>query len=42
MMSVNTAQDYLELKEKFDKLGYEVIGVGYDKENDIIFIKEKK
>jgi len=41
-MSQEIAKEYLEHKSKLDSIGYEVIGIKFDKENDIILIKEKK
>jgi len=41
-MSQEIAKELLQHKEKLDKVGYEVIGIKFDKENDIILIKEKK
>ena len=41
-MSENIAYEFLELKEKFNSLGYEVIGTKPINDETIIFIKEKK
>jgi hypothetical protein len=42
MMSENIASEFIDLKEKFNSLGWEVIGTKEVNDETIIFIKEKK
>lgn len=42
MMSIKISEQMLEHRKKLEPIGYEVIGIKFDKENDIILIKEKK
>lgn len=40
MMSENYAMEFMELKERFDKLGFELVGTNSDM--GLYFIKEKE